>query len=135
MTHREHMTRAAARAISKDLTGFVWNDEALGLVRGNYPINVWPSEFFPEVFAPLHNPADAFSIESDLQLNVEYKANGQQMMIVVSRVEGEAQTTYMTGFPIKGGREVALKARMLAVTQFAAMCDAVMGESPCPTIS
>lgn len=129
MNHQEHMTRAAARAIQMDLTGFVWNQEAVGLVRGNYPINVWPTEFFPEVFAPLRQPGDAFGLESHLQLDVAYKANGQQMMIVVSKLEGEGTTTYMTGFPISGGREAALRARMLAITQFAAMSDAAAVEN------
>lgn len=127
MSHQEHMTRAAACAIGRDVGKMTWREQESGLVYGPFSINLWPDDLSADVFAPLVRAADAFQIESDLNLDIAYKANGKQVMIVVSLGE----ITYMVGYPVAGGREAALKARMLAVTQFAAMHASVEYANAC----
>lgn len=117
MSHMEHMTRAAACAIGRDVKNMQWREKELALVDGPYSINLWPDALLVGVFAPLVRAADAFQIESDLKLNVNYRPNLSTMLIVVSLED----ISFMTSYPIAGGREAALKARMLAVTTFAAM--------------
>lgn len=121
MSHQEHMTRAAACAIGRDVSKMMWRPGECALVLGPFSINTWSDEISPDAFAPLVRAADAFQIESHLRLDVTYKANGQQVMIVVALDD----VTYMVGFPVGSTREAAMKARMLAVTQFAAMHAAV----------
>lgn len=127
MSHLEHMTRAAACAIGRDVTMMTWREDEQALVHGPYSINTWTDEWTPDAFAPLVRAADAFRVESDLNLNVNYRANVSTMLIVV----GLDDISYMTSYPIAGGREAALKARMLAVTQFAAMHAAVEYANGC----
>lgn len=122
MNHMEHMTRQAAKAVGRDVSKMTWREKESVLVDGPYPLNVFPDQWTPEVFGPLVRPADAFTVESDLRLNVSYKLNIRTVLIIVTQDEpGDKMTSYMTSFPVTADRGMALAARMLAITQFASM--------------
>lgn len=130
MNHLEHMTRQAAKAVGRDVTKMTWRENESVLVDGPYPLNVFPDQWTPEVFGPLVRPADAFTVESDLRLDVSYKVSGKNILIVVMQNEPDGKaTTYMTSFPVTADRGMALAARMLAITQFASMLAALENNS------
>lgn len=120
MSHNEAMTRAAARAIGRDVTGYVWSDFEGRLVRrlalaGRI------------VFAPLADAADAFTVESDLRLNVTYLVNGDRIALCVTCVK-HAELGHVVTVPLDSDKGAMLEARMLAVTQFAALYDIAENE-------
>ena len=130
MTHLEHMTRQAAKAVGRNVDKMTWREKESVLVDGPYPLNVFPDQWTPEVFGPLVRPADAFTVESDLRLNVSYRLNVKTVLIIVTQDEpGDTMTSYMTSFPATADRGMALAARMLAITQFASMLAALENNS------
>jgi hypothetical protein len=111
----EHMTRAAARAIGRDLTGYEWDNDAKGLRLGS---------FAAQWFSPLTIYGDAFEVEARLQLNVLYQYTGSSLGVWASSAK-YPNMGYMTSVPTDPLE--AIKARMLVVTQFAALLDLVEG--------
>lgn len=118
------MTRAAARALGLDTNTYQWVESMMGLVRMDHAVAP------PDVvatFAPLSRPADAFVLESDLRMNVTYQSNGRSLGIFVQSATRSGNMGYMTALPADADKTEAMKLRMLAVTQFAALTEAVAG--------
>jgi hypothetical protein len=109
----EQMTRAAARAIGRDVTTYEWDTDAKGLRLG---------VFAAEWFSPLTVYGDAFEVEARLQLNIVYQYNGTALAVYASSLK-YPNMGYMVSVPTKA--EEALKERMRLVTQFAALVDLV----------
>jgi hypothetical protein len=108
----EKMTRAAANVIGRDVTLFEWDNatEGLRLRTSN------------ATFAPLSDMGDAFIVEAALRMNINYQFNGDSMLVCASSPK-HANLGYLTTVPTDSYE--ALKARMLVVTQFAAILDLV----------
>lgn len=114
MTKAEQMTRAAARMIGRDVTGYVWNEKVLGL-EGKVGLHDQP-----DIFSPLTDPGDAFMVEGSLPVSVkcEYHAGGRIALYASTPITGLEDLGYMTSARADLVVDV-LRARMLLVTQFA----------------
>jgi hypothetical protein len=119
MNRNEEMTRAAAKLIGRDLTGYRWDDKALGMggpwIGGdNYDER--------EVFAPLADPCDAFMVEATLMMNVNYRFNGTDVQIAVnsSKKDAASGALYVAMSPIDDADRL-LAERMRAIVEFAWM--------------
>lgn len=123
MNRLEQMTRAAAHAIGRDVTAYEWWDAVKGLRIGTVASGHWDAADCP-VFAPLTDPCDAFVVEAVLQISVEYKCNGTSIGVWASCLK-HPNMGYMTTVPTDVDASIA--ARMLVVTQFAALVDLVEG--------
>lgn len=115
MSHYEHITRAAHRALGA-AAEYKWDEESCTLYIGDRDM--------PDVsFAPLRQPADAFELEAVLRLDVTYEAGEKHTQLAVRCPAKSGQMTYMTLLSPRASKEEALAERMRAVTQFAAILD------------
>jgi hypothetical protein len=115
MSHYEHITRAAHRALGA-AADYKWDESSWSLYIGDRDM--------PDVsFAPLRQPADAFELEAVLRLDVTYERSDKHMQVAVRCPHKAGNMTYMTILPHDAQKEDALAERMRAVTQFAAIMD------------
>lgn len=121
MTHLEQITRAAARAMGHQAASWTWNDAECALVETVGLHDQWAT------FSPLRDGGDAFTLEALLQLDVIYTADDKHTQIAVMRKGTPGSPTFVTLLPSKPMASVAMRERMRAVTQFAAILDQ-MGE-------
>jgi hypothetical protein len=116
------MTRAAARLIGRDVTGYVWNDKALGL-EGTVGLHAQP-----DIFAPMADPCDAFMVEATLLMNVNYRFNGTDVQIAVNSSKKDAAkgALYIATTPIDDSIRL-IGERMRAIVEFAWMIAVCQG--------
>lgn len=114
MTNAEAATRAAARLIGRDITGYRWDDNVMALIQG--------TEFSGDpaaVFSPITDPCDAFMVEASLTMNVrcEYR-DGRVAMYASSPKDGMRDLGYMATARADLLDDI-VRVRMLVVTTFA----------------
>jgi hypothetical protein len=115
MSHYEHITRAAHRALGA-AAEYKWDESSWSLYIGDVDN--------PDVsFSPLRQPADAFELEAVLRLDVTYEASDKHTQLAVRCPAKAGQMTYVTLLSPAASKEMALIERMRAVTQFAAILD------------
>jgi len=116
MKRSEELTRQAARAIGRDLTGFEWAEQVRGLLKIDR--TACPPDV-EGVFAPMSDPCDAYLVESTLHMNVRYEVKNGIMAIYFSSHRWP-DLGYMTTTVINDC-EAQMRARMYGATQFAAI--------------
>jgi hypothetical protein len=117
MSHAEHITRGAARALGHAAESWAWNERDMSL-DGTVGLHDQP-----HTFAPLRDPGDAFTLEAILCLDVTYTAIDRHVQMTVRCPARSGQMTYVTLVPQQPQASVAMRERMRAVTQFAAILD------------
>lgn len=132
MTHLEQITRDAAQAIGRDVSGYIWCNDETGLVITDTSLSKQDRALLAPlglshdaIFAPLSRPSDAFILESWLRLNVTYEFNGKHASLVVRCPARYGNMTYMVLVRADADQVEALRERMRAVTQFAALVSIV----------
>jgi len=112
--HAEALTRAAANAIHKDVTGWEWK---LG--------SLWHESFghmdTRQRFAPLDVPADAYLVEHLLMVEVKYSVGASTTMINMHE-HAHGCSACATIY----ANDDALKIRMETAVRLAALVAAVM---------
>jgi hypothetical protein len=99
--HAERLTREAAKAVGRQLDHWVWCAKTGGLINGD------PQ--YPDKFAPLRDPGDAYEIESALQIDVKYQPNGPASTVM----QMSQRDTQGAMFEVLGhDREYNLRKRM-----------------------
>lgn len=119
MNRFEQMTRAAARLVGRDVSGYEWRDDVLGLVEQSEYVDKACSMVAPNVFAPLSDPCDAFIVEASLPISVrcEY-SDGRLAMYASTPKPGLQDLGYMAS-ALAASTDDVLRTRMRVVTQFA----------------
>lgn len=117
MSHVEHISRAAARALGHAAESWTWSEKELAL-HGTAGIHDQPL-----TFSPLREPADAFTLEAILRLDVTYETSGKHTQIAVRRPASSGNMTYMALLSTSATASISLRERMRAVTEFAAILD------------
>jgi hypothetical protein len=121
MKRNEQMTRAAARAIGLDVSGYEWAEIGNSLIAVDHR-TVPPT--VNATFAPLQNPGDAFIVESALMMSARYEQfSHSSLAIYVSSADPRfAELGYMASAQ-RDDKAALLRARMMAVTTLASLCD------------
>lgn len=112
--HAERITRDAAAAIGRDIRHWPWNAVLHGLRDPETPlIGIEPDRFF----APLHEAAHAYELETTLCMNIAYKwqTNGSILLQLTSTAHGGAIMYTLTR------EDDPMRVRREAVTVFASL--------------
>lgn len=112
MNQAEDLTRRAARAIGKDVSLFEW-DGISQCLRLN--------SFGQPTFGPLTLYADAYMIETALNMNVHYRTNGTTISIHASCEKHPM--IHMVSVPKDSPQDALVKARMRLAVTYAALVE------------
>lgn len=112
--HAEQLIRDAALAIGRDIGHWVWNPVLYGLRDPSIPLIDIPMDKF---FAPLHEAAHAYEIETTLCINVDYKWRDQGVVLMQMSRTGHGGAVMYT----IGRDDDHLRVRREAVVIFASL--------------